>query len=354
MRSAVFLAAACASALLACTDDLASTSSTTQDISAKNRLATNRLATNRLATNRLATNRLATNRLAANRLAANMVTAHDLLSTVDGRTVYSYLVGCAVPSGTTIVADIPGAEDTTPDDPFTCIDGTCTFEGAVGVAPDWLTHRLSHAGEEWVSSCVFARCNAHDTSEAISLRGKSTALAVSDDEAALYTVEEGAFYGNLFTDDDEPIAWFSCEGEGQASGEFGGLVVRDCTEPMACKADHTCDPNPSCAGSDCEPLTCGDDGYCHDDSVAYDDNHGHWWGHWHHHHATGDGPVVTQCGFTWTGTCADFSPQYPSPYACRSFDAAGGYYGDCHDAAGQGHWQHLKQWDRVITTYVTP
>jgi hypothetical protein len=350
MRSAVILAAACASALLACADDPASTSSTTQNISTKNRLATNRLATNRLATNRLATNRLATNRLATNRLAANMVTAHDLLSTVDGRTVYSYLVGCAVPAGTTIVAEVPGAEDTTADDPFTCVNGTCTFEGAVGVAPEWLTHRLTHTGQEWVSSCVFARCNAHDTSEAISLRGKSSALAVSDDEAALYTVEEGAFYGNLFTGDDDPIKWYACEGEGQASGEFGGLVVRDCTEPMACKADHTCDPDPSCAGSDCQPLTCGDDGYCHDDTALDDDIQ--WWGHGHH--STGSGPVLTQCGFTWTGTCADYSPQYPSPYACRSFDAVGGYYGDCHDAAGQGHWRHMKEWDRVITSYVTP
>jgi hypothetical protein len=345
MRIAVFVAAACASALFACADDPASTSSTTQDISTKNRLATNRLATNRLATNRLATNRLATNRLATNRLAANMVTAHDLLSTVDGRTVYSYLVGCAVPSGVTIEANVPGAADTTPDDPFTCVNGTCTFEGALGVAPDWLSHRLTNKGQEWVSACVFARCNAHDTSEAISLRGKSDALAVSDDEAALYTVEEGAFYGNLFTDDNEPIAWYACEGEGQASGEFGGLVVRDCTEPMACKADHTCDPTPSCVGSSCVPLTCGSDGYCHDTTLGDDDGHGH---------VIAGGPIITQCGFNWAGTCADYTPQYPSPYACKTFDADGGYYGDCHDEAGSGKWKHLKQWDRVITSYVTP
>jgi hypothetical protein len=332
MRTAVFVAAACASALLACADDPSSTSSTTQDISSKNRLATNRLATNRLATNRLATNRLATNRLATNRLAANMVTAGDLLSTVDGRTVYSYLVGCAVPAGVTIEAQVPGATNSTPDDPFTCVDGTCTFDGALGVAPDWLSHKLTHKGQEWVSACVFARCNAHDTSEAISLRGKADALAVSDDEAALYTVEEGAFYGNLFTDDDEPIAWYACEGEGQASGEFGGLVVRDCTEPMACKADLTCDASPSCSGAGCQPLTCGNDGYCHDSTNA----------------------VITQCGFNWAGTCADYTPQYPSSYACKKFDATGGYYGDCHDAPGPGKWKHIKEWDRVITTYVTP
>src|SRR5690349_2338987 len=121
MRSAVFVAAA--SALLACTVDPASTSSTTQNVSTKNRLASNRLA--------------------SNRLAANMVTAQDLLSTSDGRTVYSYFVGCAVPAGTTIVADVPGAQDTTPDDPFTCVNGTCEFAGGVGIAPEWLTRGLS-------------------------------------------------------------------------------------------------------------------------------------------------------------------------------------------------------------------
>jgi len=193
---------------------------------------------------------------------------------------------------------------------------------------------------------MFARCNAHDTAEAISLRGTADALTVEPDEAALYTVEEGAFYGNLFGDVDADgndrdhdhdagaasIAWFACEGEGQASGEFGGLVVRDCTEAMACKSDHTCDPSPACVGPTCQPLSCGSDGLCHDDTKA----------------------VITQCGFNWAGYCADYTPQYPSPYACRSFDAAGGYYGDCHDSPGQGKWKHIKEWDRVITTYVTP
>ncbi|MBV8759368.1 MAG: hypothetical protein JO257_18920 [Deltaproteobacteria bacterium] len=333
--------------LIACADQ-PSTSSGSQSVTTKNRLATNRLATNRLATNRLATNRLATNRLATNRLATNMLSAADLLSTPDGRTVYSYLISCAVPADLTLEADIPGAANTTADDPFTCVNGHCSFPGGVGLAPEWLNHRLDRKGEEWVSSCVFARCNAHDTAEAISLRGKSSALSISADEASLYTVEEGAFYGNLFTDDDSDdqgddddhkhdssaaaIAWFACEGEGQASGEFGGLVVRDCTEPMACKPDQTCDASPACVGAACKPLTCGNDGLCHDDTKA----------------------VITQCGFNWAGFCADYTPQYPSPYACKDFNSAGGYYGDCHDSPGQGKWKHIKKWDRVITTYVTP
>jgi len=329
MRSAVVLA--CAALLTACADDPA-TSTTDQHVETRNRIATNRIATNRIATNRIATNRLAGATLSRTRLEAKMPEASDLLSTDDGRTVYAYLVSCAVPSGITLEADIPGATDTTADDPFTCVNGHCEFPGSVGIAPEWLHHKLNHKGQEWVSACMFARCNAHDTSEAISLRGNADALAVSADEALLYSVEEGAFYGNMFTREDEPIAWYSCEGEGQASGEFGGLVVRDCTEPLACKSDGTCDPSPSCSGAGCVPLTCGSDNLCHDSTDA----------------------VITQCGFNWGGFCADYTPQYPSPYACRTFDAQGGYYGDCHDAPGPGKWKHIKEWDRVITTFVTP
>ncbi len=63
-----------------------------------NRLATNRLATNRLATNRLATNRLATNALSSTRLEAAEA-ANELLSTVEGRDLFSYLMGCALAPG---------------------------------------------------------------------------------------------------------------------------------------------------------------------------------------------------------------------------------------------------------------
>jgi hypothetical protein len=345
MRAAVIILAAQASMLIACAGD-PSTSSTTENLATRNRISTNRIATNRIATNRIATNQLASTALSRNRLTIQMPEASALLSTADGRTVYSYVVGCAVPADVTLEGDIPGAPDTTPDDPYVCQGGHCTFNGSLGVAPEWLRHKLNRKGQEWVSSCLFARCNAHDTSEAISLHANLDALAVAPDEAALYTVEEGAFYGNLFGDTDDDgndhdhdhdasaasIAWFACEGEGQASGEFGGLVVRDCTEPMACKTDQTCDPSPACVGTSCQPLTCGNDGLCHDSTNA----------------------VITQCGFNWGGFCADYTPQYPSPYACKSFDAAGGFYGDCHDSPGQGKWKHIKEWDRVITTYVTP
>src|SRR6516165_1899681 len=93
--------------------------------------------TNRLASNRLASNRLASNRLVETRLQANSETA-DMLNTADGREVYSYIVSCALPEGTMIEADVPGAEDTAPPNTiYSCNKGHCVFSGSVGLAKHW-------------------------------------------------------------------------------------------------------------------------------------------------------------------------------------------------------------------------
>src|SRR5262249_60535140 len=116
---------------------------------------------------------------------------------------------------------------------------------------------------------------------------------VRQSEAELYPVQEGAFYGNLFTGDD-PIDWNACRGAGQAEGESGGLVLRDCAEE--------------------DPAN----------------------------------PGKTYCGFNYAGDCADFTPQFPSPYACGTYDAAQGTYGDCHDRSGIGKWPDAGKYREVI------
>ena len=268
---------------VACTEAPPSTSSTSQSVTGHNRLAANRLAANRLAANRLAANRLA-----ANQLELNQNDSGDLLATADGRDVLSYVVSCAVPSTESLVANTQQScavdTDCQPDPtlPFAgvCSSNKCTytFPVGIGLAPHWLNHELDDDGKGWISACLFSRVNAHDTSEEISLRGPNNALTVAPDEAALYDVEEGAFYGNLFTPEDQPIDWIACEGEGQASGEFGGLVDRDCTEP--------------------DPAN----------------------------------PGFTQCGFIYAGFCGDYTPAVPNPQACDEF-SSNGYYEDCHATA---------------------
>lgn len=271
-----------------------------------NRLATNRLSTNRLSTNRLATNRLSTNRLSTNGLGGGVLgadpSAQELLATPDGRDLYSYIVGCALPAGTDIQATIPGVPDTDPGAnlSYTCASGQCVFSGAIGLAPRWAEHKLSRSGQGWVSACLLARVNAHDTVEPISMRGKHAALAVGPSEASEFPLQEGAFYGNVFTPDSEPIDWHACRGQDQADGETGGLVDRDCAEP---------DPTDA---------------------------------------------TLSQCGFGWAGDCADYSPVFPTPYACKKFDPAAGAYGICHAVSGLKKWPRARAYRQVITTYVKP
>ena len=250
-----------------------------------NRLATNRLATNRLSTNRLATNRLATNKLATNVLSADP-SAEELLATPEGRDLYSYIVSCALPADVTIVATVDGT-------PY-------EFPGSIGLAPRWLKHKLSRGGQGWVSACLLARVNAHDTVEPISMRGKNPALATSPAEVADFSLQEAAFYGNVFTPDADPPDWNACRGQDQAAGETGGLVDRDCGEPDPFDATHT------------------------------------------------------QCGFTYAGDCADYTPVIPTPYACKAYDPTGGFYLSCHAQPGLKKWPHARTYRQVITTYVKP
>src|SRR5207247_9937101 len=98
------------------------------------------------------------------------------------------------------------------------------FHGALGLAPEWLLKRLS-SGKGWISACLLARVNDFNTAEDISLRGGHPALTISQDEADLFTLEEGAFYGNLFTPADKPPVEIACIGEDKkAAGTTGGLL----------------------------------------------------------------------------------------------------------------------------------
>ncbi|HEY5949189.1 MAG TPA: hypothetical protein VIV40_27035 [Kofleriaceae bacterium] len=243
--------------------------------------------------------------MSATELVANAETA-EILLTPEGRDVYSYIVSCALADYMTIEADVPGAADTAPpDSTYTCTNGHCTFVGNLDLAPTWIDHRLDHRGQGWVSACLFARVNANNTAESISLRGTNPGLIVSPEELELYTAEEGAFYGNLFIDDPDPSVppdWHACRGEAKAAcpGDIGcgGLANRDCAQE-----------NPA-------------------------------------------NPGFTYCGFEYAGDCGDFTPSVPSPYACRSYDAAAGIYGDCYDQAGDGRWPSSTKYRQVITTWV--
>jgi hypothetical protein len=260
-----------ATSCLACTVEPDSVSETNSAVVIDNRLAANRLAANRLAANRLAANRLAANRLAANRLELDPIGSADLITTPEGREVLSFIVSCAMPDDVTLEGTHAGV--------------TYEFFGELGLAPRWEKRRLDRKGKGWVSACLFSRVNAFDVPIPVSLRGAHGQLTSTPDERATWSLEEGAFYGDYFTRDDEEINWIACRGRDQAAGEAGGLLQRDCAEP--------------------DPAN----------------------------------PGRTLCGFKFAGDCGD----WVSKPVCKKFNVNGTYYQDCsgstkkHHKGGGGH-----------------
>jgi hypothetical protein len=268
-----------------------------------NRIASNRIASNRIASNRIASNRIASNRISSNRMTVNMGSAGELLATTDGREIFALIVSCAMPEDVTLTATVDGTD--------------FDFFGELGLAPQWLTRRLGTEGQRWVSACIFARVNGHESAIPISMRGSNRALAVDDDERGEWALEEGAFFGNFFGRLDRPMQWFACRGKDQAQGESGGLADRDCAEP---------DP---------------------------------------------ENPGFTRCGMVFVGDCGRFA----ADHACESFSNRGTFYRACHtdaiarpgtgcaqdlaedgddDFAGLSHRRDGRVFDEVITTFVTP
>jgi hypothetical protein len=182
-----------------------------------NRIGSNRIGSNRIGSNRIGSNRIGSNRIGSNRIGVNLVDGAPLLSTEEGRDVFSYLVSCAFPSDLTLEATVDGV--------------TYDFPGLFGLAPGWESRALNEDEQRWVSACIIARVNAHDVSVDISMRGRHPALVTSAEEEQTFVLEEGAFYGNIFLPTDVPIEWVACRGSDQAAAETGDLVDRDCAEP---------------------------------------------------------------------------------------------------------------------------
>lgn len=98
----------------------------------------------------------------------------------------SYAVACALPGGAAATISING----TPTD----------FAGAIGLAPSWQSAACDGECQEWVTACLLAKTNYYGVEVPISLRGPADALTPPPVEALQFSLEEGAFFGNLFLD----------------------------------------------------------------------------------------------------------------------------------------------------------
>jgi hypothetical protein len=220
-----------------------------------NALAPDKVAAQAGAASRLALSRLGAEQVGPSEYVADSEALQEMLESEDGLEVLAFIVSCALPGDVTLLA--------------TGADGTdYTFYGDLGLASEWLDHPLRESGQGWVSACLFARLNAAGLPTALSLRGQHPMLTTTPQEEAVFTLEEGAYYGNYFAPASGMAAWIACRGEDQAFGEYGSLLLRDCAEP---------DPS---------------------------------------------NPTQTECGLSWAGDCGDFAPEqacrYFTPQSCYS------------------------------------
>ena len=184
---------------------------TEQPIAPILRISSNGLRSSHVFASQLAAVPLGRHRL-ANRRFEMTDAASDMLATPQGIEVLAFLIGCALPEGTTILASVDGQD--------------VEFFGELGIAPQWLDHPLGEKGRGWVSACLFSRVNNLNP-HTLSMRGANPALAADAEELATYNVEEGAFYGEYFGKGASGCS--ACRGEG--SIEVLELANRICTIP---------------------------------------------------------------------------------------------------------------------------
>lgn len=103
------------------------------------------------------------------------------------------VVQCALPEGTSVEVDTP--------------DGPVSFPGQVGLAPEWQTESCDVACQEWVSACLLALVNP--TGTVVDIEISAHHPAVGGDPT--YPYQEGAFYGNILSDDGGYA--YSCWGD---------------------------------------------------------------------------------------------------------------------------------------------
>ena len=288
-----------------------------QSVTEGNALLPNRIVTNRIVTNRIVTNRLSNGNYQLNDNAA------ELVETPEGRELLTYVVSCALGEDQVVESTYRGT--------------TYTFEGDVGLARGWVNHKLDIHDQRWVSSCLLARVNGHGISLLVSLRGPSSHLQLTDEEKNEYTVEEGAFYGNIFTPEDEPLLMYACRGKDQAAGEpnpGSPLADRDCTE------EDPAHPGLTQCGfvyvGDCADFAATND----DDDDDDDHGHGHGCGHGHGHH--------------W-GHGHGHHDDASAPHACEE-QGGNGDYKKCHTEASDddGDFEGGTRYREIVTVFLRP
>ena len=142
--------------------------------------------------------------------------AASMGSTAGARKVLAFAVACALNSTQSITYSVGGV--------------SYTEIGMLGIAPGWKSAALSSSEAAWVSACMFSHVNEVTHLVWLSMRGSQSGLSTTSDELTGYQVEEGAFWGNTFTNLGS-VHGYSCLGVDQANGDtYGELPYRNCAQ----------------------------------------------------------------------------------------------------------------------------
>lgn len=164
-----------------------------------------------------------------------------LLETSAGRGFVTHMIQCALEPEQSV--SIPYVDVET--------GSTGVFEaaGAIGLAPQWAHTSCDEDCQRWVSACILARTNVGSAPVDIDLRANHPAIGPQESAAA--TLNEGVFFGNLFSAEPE---LYVCPGSADAEEGLWDRLCgpNGCTGITQVGAGGSCGFPPAWGGAGCQ------------------------------------------------------------------------------------------------------
>jgi hypothetical protein len=183
----------------------------------------NSVSLNSVSLNSVSLNSVSLNSVSLNSVSLNSVSLNGL-DDPSNRKVWEYVVGCALPAGQSVTVSSQGV--------------SYTWNGQLGLAPQWSHGPCDESCQEWVSACVLARVDYAGVARQISLRGDKPGLATSAAERATYYDREATYYGNIFS---IPQRFYACLSPGKTEiPRVCGPSVASCGFDVVGSCDDVC------------------------------------------------------------------------------------------------------------------
>jgi len=172
--------------------------------------STNGLSLNGLSLNGLSLNGLSLNGLSLNGLSLNGLSLNGLMTNDAGNSVAEYLVRCALPVGRSVMKqDSHGVPH--------------TFQGQLGLAPQWENGTCDDACKHWISACMLAHVNTAGIHVPIFIVGQNPGLGWGQDPN--FPNQEGTFFGDVFDlNYSQKVDAYYCSGPGFDKGVVEGRI----------------------------------------------------------------------------------------------------------------------------------